>query len=428
VRSALTDQPARRAARPHRTGGFLLVAALTLALFAGFLAGCDRSVDLPPPKASADASGDHDELAQKALDRLVRAVREGNHEAAVAVAAPASKQLLGWVEDNASALRISGLSMRYVDEGAPLPSEEQAALGQDAWQGTVQLEYAYRGFDQVPATFETGVVLVPGPDGARIASFGGPDERTPLWLADRLSVVRTPESLLAVAGESPGRYAGLVSRALRQVRLVLPEWHGPLLGEVPRSRAQLDAVLLSKPGQYDNIAAVTTTADGSLISGAPVRVFVNPTVFAKLKRRGAQVVMSHEATHVATGATFTSMPTWLLEGFADFVALAHAGVPVSVAAGQILPQIRKRGPPRRLPTSQDLDPTATGLGATYEEAWLACRFLGQEYGTERLVRFYRKVSGGASAPEAFRSELGTTQATFVAKWRVDLARLARVAR
>jgi hypothetical protein len=173
---------------------------------------------------------------------------------------------------------------------------------------------------------------------------------------------------------------------------------------------------------------VTTTADGSLTPGAPVRVFVNPSVFDKLKQRGAQVVMSHEATHVATGATFASMPTWLLEGFADFVALDAAGVPVRVAAGQILARIRKSGLPKGLPTSADLEPTANGLGATYEEAWLACRFLAHEFGTARLVRFYHRVSDGASATEAFRSELATTERAFVARWRADLARLARVSR
>ncbi len=88
-----------------------------------------------------------------------------------------------------------------------------------------------------------------------------------------------------------------------------------------------------------------------------------------------------------------------------------------LAARQILDRIRKEGLPRRLPTSQDLDPTANGLGATYEEAWLACRFMAQEYGVDGLVRFYRAVSAGASTQEAFRSELGTTQRMFVAQWR-----------
>ncbi|MET0837964.1 MAG: hypothetical protein ABWY19_04220, partial [Marmoricola sp.] len=72
-------------------------------------------------------------------------------------------------------------------------------------------------------------------------------------------------------------------------------------------------------------------------------------------------------------------------------------------------------------------PTANGLGATYEEAWLACRFIAQEYGAPALVRFYRTVNDGASTQEAFRSVLDTSQREFVARWRADLARLAGVA-
>jgi hypothetical protein len=219
-----------------------------------------------------------------------------------------------------------------------------------------------------------------------------------------------------------------VTRAVQQVSRVLPDWKGSLVVEVPESSEELDAVLQPQPGEYDNIAAVTTTADGSLASGAPVRVFVNPAVYGRLKERGAQVVMSHETTHVATEATFATMPTWLLEGFADFVALDGAGVPVDLAAGQILARIRKDGVPDGLPTRRDLDPTANELGATYEEAWLACRFLAQEYGAPAMVRFYRTVNGGSSTQQAFRSVLGTSQQDFVSRWRDDLARLAGVAR
>ena len=121
-----------------------------------------------------------------------------------------SRQLLGWVHDNAAALRITDLSMRYVDEGAPLTAAEQAEFGEDAWRGSVELEYRYDGFDKAPARMETSAVFVPTPDGVRIASFGDAESRTPLWLADRLSVVRTPETMLAVAGDSAGRYAGLM--------------------------------------------------------------------------------------------------------------------------------------------------------------------------------------------------------------------------
>ncbi len=409
--------------------------ALVLALCLTVPAGCGGGVDITPPEPSTGTAAQQAEQAQQALAGLVDALASGTREDAEELAAPGAGDLLGSVHDNAAALRIGGLAMRYVDEGPALDAEERARLGQDAWRANVQLEYLYEGLDATPARMETSVVLLPDPDpdadpadgAARIVSFGGPGERSPLWLVDRLAVVRTATSLVAVAGGAVGRYSGLVTTAIRQVRRTLPAWDARLLVEVPESTGQLEAAVMSEPGQYDNIAAVTTTADGSLAPGAPVRVFVNPAVFGKLKQRGAQVVMSHEATHVATEATFASMPTWLLEGFADFVALDGAGVPVEVAAGQILARIRKDGLPRRLPTSTDLDPTASGLGATYEEAWLACRFLAEEYGTGRMVSFYRTVSDGASVEEAFRSELGTSQPRFVAQWRADLARLAGVA-
>jgi hypothetical protein len=270
------------------------VAGPVLAALLGLLAGCDREVDIDPPEVAPSAVADRTGPAQEALDGLVAAVADRDRSGATEVAAPQARGLLQAVYENSVDLRIEDLAMRYVDEAPALDPEEQSRFGDGAWRGTVQLAYGYAGFDETPAGQETSVVFVPGADGATIASFGGPEDRSPLWLGGRLSVVRTPESLLAVAGDSPGRYPGLVDTALEQVRGVLPRWRGPLLVEVPRTGAQLDRALASPPGKYDNIAAVTTTADGSLVPGAPVRVFVNPAVFDGLKERGAQVVMTHE--------------------------------------------------------------------------------------------------------------------------------------
>jgi hypothetical protein len=397
---------------------------LVLALVA---TGCSRDEDLKPPPAPADDAGQRAEAAQHTLDRLVRALQQRSAASASDLAAPGAGLLLASVAANARSLDVRQLSLRYIDDGAPLTSTQRSEFGSRAWIGTVELEYAFGGVDTTPSRIETAVVFAPRGGSARIASFGGAGERTPLWLADRLSVVRQGSTLVAVATGTAGRYPRLAARAVVQVRRTLPDWHGDLVVEVPRTRAELDAALQADPGEYDDIAAVTTTEDGSLAPGAPVRVFVNPEVFGRLADRGAQVVMSHEATHVATGATFVSMPTWLLEGFADYVALDHAGVPVSLAAGQILARIRKHGLPTRLPTSSDLNPTANGLGATYEEAWLACRFLAQAYGQPQLIAFYRAVSGGTPEKRAFRRVLGTTESAFVGRWRADLAGLAGVA-
>ncbi len=387
---------------------------------------CSQDVAIEPPGPSS-AVPDRGAQAQTALDALERALTSGTREDTHALAARGSAELLGQVHDNAAELGVTDLDLRYVDEGPALSEPERAELGEDAWRGTVDLSYGYRGFDQSPARVETELVFVPEGDRLLLGSFGGDGVRTPLWLVDRLSVVRTQRALVAVAGDAAGRYPRLVSQAVREVQRVLRSWSGKLVVEVPENRDQLDAALQATPGEYDNIAAVTTTADGALDPGAPVRILVNPTVFGKLRARGAQVVMTHEATHAALDAPFASMPTWLLEGFADYVALDDAGVPVSLAAGQILRRVRKEGLPDSLPTSEDLSPTASGLGATYEEAWLACRFLAERYGAAKILAFYRAVDSGASAVEAFGSVLGTTERQFVADWRRDVARLAGVA-
>ena len=56
-------------------------------------------------------------------------------------------------------------------------------------------------------------------------------------------------------------------------------------------------------------AAVKRAKTGSQAPGSPVHVFVNPDVFDHLRATGAEVVMSHEATHVATGA-YTQVVTF----------------------------------------------------------------------------------------------------------------------
>jgi hypothetical protein len=150
---------------------------------------------------------------------------------------------------------------------------------------------------------------------------------------------------------------------------------------------------------------------------------VNPNVFGKLGADGSQIVMSHEAAHVALDAATSTMPLWLLEGFADYVALARNDLPVELTASQILDEVRKSGPPERLPGPEEFDPSNKLLGTSYEAAWLACQLLADEYGEERLLAFYESVDEGATASDAF-AELGTTEAEFTRAWQDYLRELA----
>ncbi len=95
------------------------------------------------------------------------------------------------------------------------------------------------------------------------------------------------------------------------------------------------------PASTTGIAAVTTSVDGSRSRAAPSHVFVNPRVFAPLRPRGAQVVITHEATHVATRAGTSPAPIWLVEGFADYVALSSQRLPVTTTAARIIALVRR---------------------------------------------------------------------------------------
>ena len=103
------------------------------------------------------------------------------------------------------------------------------------------------------------------------------------------------------------------------------------------------------------------------------------------------MVMSHEATHVATDAATTSMPLWLVEGFADYVALRDVDLPLSVSAAQVAAQVRLHGAPAELPADAEFDTGGTHLGASYEAAWLACRTLAELGSEDELVAFYDAV-------------------------------------
>lgn len=406
----------------------LLLGLLLVGLVA--LAGCGRGTEVEPPTAeqSSAPAGGAARATVAALGEGLRQTAAGDAEALVDLAAPGAEPQLAAVGENVRALRVTDVESRYLDRDTPLDGTERQQHGADAWASRFELTYSYAGLDSRPARVEARVILRPVGDEQQIVSFGGgTSTRTPLWLVAPLTVVRRDDTVLAVAGEGAGRYPRLLERARAEVREVLPQWRGPLVVEVPSGGDELEAALAAPAGEYDAIAGLATAVDGSTERGAPLRVYLNPEVFEGLSDRGAQVVLTHETAHIAVDAPSADMPMWLLEGFADYIALAGGQVPVDVAARQVLQRIRDEGLPEGLPTSADLEPTAADLGATYEEAWLACRYLAQVHGDDAMVRFYEVVDSGTPPAEAFEEVLGTSEEQFVRGWRADLAGLAGVA-
>ncbi len=376
---------------------------------------------------STDPADRRADAAAALLDRLAARLESGSRAQVSALAAPGdgrARRELATLRDNVRALGVTGVSLRYVEEDA-------AAAGTTGrtWVGDVQVGWRLRGFDRHEA--HRDVALTFREDGARarfVTARRGTagQDATPLWMLGPVFVERGPRTLVATTrAATTRRFSRLAEQAVTDVRRVLGGWRGRLVVEVPADQHGLTRVLGSEPGAYGEIAAVTTTVDGSQSPLAPVHIFVNPRVFDPLGPRGSQIVMSHEATHVATGAALSTMPTWLLEGFADYVALAHVDLPVTVTAGQILGQVRRAGPPRHLPGKAEFAPTNKQLGASYESAWLAARLLGERYGERRLLAFYRATERTSSTAGPFRTVLGTDQRAFTRAWREDLRRLAR---
>jgi hypothetical protein len=221
-------------------------------------------------------------------------------------------------------------------------------------------------------------------------------------------------------------YDRQASAAVTAVRRVLRR-PARLVVEVPDSVEQLNRAIGAAPGTYDSIAAVTASADGSQAPDSSVHVFINPAVYGGLGEDAAQVVMTHEAVHVVTSAPLSQgAELWLLEGFADYVALRDTTLPISRTAGQVIAQVRADGVPERLPDRAAFDSRAAHLGAVYESAWLVCVTLAERGGEDALVRFYDAVVAGGDLDEFLERHFGWSIEQLTTAWQARLARIAGV--
>jgi hypothetical protein len=325
------------------------------------------------------------------------------------------------ISANARALDLTRVSARYVDQAG--------AVAQDgSWSGVAELTWQLAGFDEAPARSDVLVRFAPSGDGLGIAGFEASDSagaRLPLWLRTRLSVSRSDDVLVMAdgpKGESQ-QAAQRAARGIGVVQRVLPDWSGPVVVEIPATAADLDATLGAPQGTYAGIAAVTAPAGDPTGTAGPVHVFVNPDVTDGLRRAGAQVVMSHELVHVATAAVHKPVEPWLLEGFADYVALRDTRLPDRVTLGRAIAAARRDGVPDALPTAADFDTGAQELQARYEEAWLACRIIAARLGEQGLVQLYDDAAGGQEA-RGLLATAGLPLKTLSVVWRAELAGLA----
>lgn len=330
-----------------------------------------------------------------------------------------------------------------VDPARELPQSPSrlARFHAPLWVPFVDVRYRIAGYDVRPTeqrqffTFvlRAGRWYIGADDDFEDA--GGQTARG-LWDFGPVIVTRTPTTI--VLGHPGSRetmrvIAAACEAAVPRVSSVWGhDWPGRLVVLVPDTQAELSRII-QEGNDLSQIAAVAT-ADLAGTGGGPVgeRIIVNPPNFRKLGSLGRRVVLQHEITHVASRAVTTgATPTWLAEGFADYVGYLDSGVPVQVAARELAVDIRAGRAPKTLPSDADFAGTNPRLAQAYEEAWLANRLIAATVGQRGLVRFYRVVgsSGGASVAaaldSALRSQLHMSTAQFTARWRGYVAAALR---
>lgn len=402
--------PAPRARADPLTARTLLAPLLALLL----LAGCGG----PEPVAHPEL-GARTEQAAPLVTALADALASEDAEAAAALGDKDGAALLRALVANTEAAGLTVAGLRYIDED-PAAS---ADLPTGQWAAVAELQWRFDAYDASAARTEVTVLFAQDDEELRIHGFGGGDRRLPVWLSGPVDVVRSPDAL--VLAEGP---AGTAARYAEQVRVGVPSVRAVVGGdqrfvvEVPASG--VDQALGAKAGEFASIAAVTTFTGAETGADAPVHVFINRDVFDALDPAGQQVVMTHELTHAATDAVHADAPLWLLEGYADHVALRDTELPVSVTAGQIIRRVRRQGVPEALPGPEQFDTQAHHLGAWYEAAWRAAEVLAAQGGEATLLALYRRTAAGEPVDAVLRSLYGFGEEELTRRWRQDLERIA----
>ena len=377
--------------------------------------------------------------ARHLLSARAAAVKSGRKAAWMAtVDAPGSafgrRQSVAF--DNLIRLPLGQFSYSTVQPGPALGAARAHQIGRKTWVATVAGSYLLAGFDRGPQSFETTFTLVQRTGGWRIADDTDGHTARQMWDLPGLKVLQGRSTI--VIGNAPQSrmrgYSAIADSAVRRLSGVWgTDWNAHVVVLTPSTTAEYAALLSRADQSLDQVAAVTQglIEPGQRAQGD--RIVISPRTFTALQPNGRRVVVTHELTHVAVRSSTTrSVPIWLSEGMADYVAYSGLDLPRARVASGLLTLVRQGKGPTALPTAADFDPSLTTIAPSYSGSWLAVCRLVDLYGQARVVAFYRAVAGDQtvrSDPEtrtaqAFTQRFGLSESQFAQGWQRYLQTLA----
>ncbi|MFI1381259.1 hypothetical protein [Embleya sp. NPDC020886] len=398
-----------------------------------------------PGRPAADGGEQHANARRTAvgalLDRRAAAFLSRDREAFTAGLDPqdaAFRQTQIGVFDNIAEVPFAGWEYEIVTPDVfELSAARKSALGAPAFTAQVDLLYRITGHDVTPVRVPQYLTFVLRAGTWYLAAdtdgtAAGMRTPTQVWDLGPVTVVQgTHSTVLGIGTRDELRaYADTADKAVPQVSAVWGEsWPGRTVVVVPGTQAQMARLLGAEPSKYLKIAAVTTGERGAAADAAAAdRVIVNPDAFRELGDLERRVVMAHEITHVASRAfTRAWTPTWLSEGFADYVGYLESAQTMRTAAPELRRDVKAGKVPTQFPADPSFETTQDDLPQAYEMGWLACKLIAERWGQVKLVELYRTVGAerppGVNAPDpasalasAMVSVLGTNPDAFTKTW------------
>lgn len=314
-----------------------------------------------------------------------------------------------------------------------LPDRTTAAPSDELWAPAVDLRYALRGGDVIATDRPMGYLFARHGDAWYLRSDNALDTlgrrtwRGPWDFAP--SVVTTTEHgiVLSHPGSQPmvDRLVRELDSSVQAVSALWPtKWSQRVALMLPDSPGEMRA-LVGPDFPVESVVAVAVAdrVDNATRTVAGQRVVLSPSGVRALSIASLRVVLRHEITHLAARAdTVDGSPTWLLEGFADYVGYRDSGVTLAEGAPDLAKRVRQGDGPTALPEDRAFRSRGPDLDLAYQQSWSLARYVADHWGEKTLIEMYRVLAaaGPASASETddmLREVLGSDRAALVEGWQ-----------
>jgi hypothetical protein len=332
--------------------------------------------------------------------------------------------------DNMTKLPL--LDVRYkLNTSAGYDSEISAAIrnkyGNEVRAAAVTVSYRIEGVDDRPVAVPWVPIfalvsgqwrLVGEAAGKSLPSGVGGQP----WDAGPIAVERSARvvGVFSAGSGDRAKLMRLAEQALDRVARVRPgNWVGKVFVVAVQDRTVFDAYFGAAPERVDQVAAIAVPHYNEVhewVNSAEysaTRIIFNPDELGEGSQQLADD-LTHEFTHAAMAPVTTGWtPTWLVEGFAEYVSYKGAEIV----------QSRLRQALRGVAT-EDLyaGDKFYDEPMNYITAWLACRMIAEKYTEAKLIALYEKFQHTSVEDSVIQEILGVPRAQLVKDWQDYVAK------